>query len=229
MKDIWSEQKKHIQCIQDLPSVQLYTLTGHTQKGGVTLPVWRCARGSTSLESFHLHLAFTFIPGTSANAVNFQAYLMEGITRWNVLRAKAAIYSPSHPLRTFDSRLQHQVCYYCHTLIYMYCTIAYPLIQQVNFLGQSLLGTKMFPNFEPPAKYTGEAFGILYLYQQSGRSEDEDLDQLIDEGFEDFTEEEDSIATDPSGVDPHTLVPPFMSDSESNDDEEVWKYSITCA
>ena len=121
MKDIWSEQKKHIQCIQDVPSVQLYTLTGHMQKGGVTLPVWRCARGSTSLESFHLHLA-RFIPGTSANAVNFQAYLMEGITRWNVLRAKAAIDSPSDPLRTFDSRLQHEVCYYHHTLISnMYC------------------------------------------------------------------------------------------------------------
>ena len=116
IKDIWSEQKKHIQCIQDLPSVQLYTLTGHPQKGGVNLPVWQCARGSTSLENFHLHLA-RFIPGTSANAVSFQAYLMEGITRWNVLRAKAAIDSPSHPLRTFDSRLQHEVCYYCHTLI----------------------------------------------------------------------------------------------------------------
>ena len=74
------------------------------------------------------------------------------------------------------------------------------------------------------------AFGILYLYQQSGRSlicKDEDLDQLIDEGFEDFTEEDNnnSSATDPSGVDPHTLVPPF-SDSESNDEEEVWKHSL---
>lgn len=81
----------------------------------------------------------------------------------------------------------------------------------------------MFPNFQPPAKYTGEAFGILYLYWQSGRSlicKDEDLDQLIDEGFEDFTEEDNSTATDPSGVDTHTLVPPF-SDSESNDEEEV--------
>ena len=51
----------------------------------------------------------------------------------------------------------------------------------------------MFPNFQPPAKYTGEAFGILYLYRQSGRSlicKDEDLYQLIDEGFEDFTEED---------------------------------------
>ncbi|XP_044023682.1 uncharacterized protein LOC122862327 [Siniperca chuatsi] len=34
--------------------------TGRLTKGGVSLPVYRCARGSTSLESFHLH---RFIPG----------------------------------------------------------------------------------------------------------------------------------------------------------------------
>lgn len=69
----------------------------------------------------------------------------------------------------------------------------------------------------------GGGEGHLDLYRQSGRSlicKDEDLDQLIDEGFEDFTEEDNSTATDPSGVDTHTLVPPF-SDSESTDEEEV--------
>ena len=47
-------------------------------------------RGSTSLESFHLHLA-RFMPGSSAGAVNFQAYLLDGITRWNSARAAAAV------------------------------------------------------------------------------------------------------------------------------------------
>ena len=42
---------------QDPPSIQLYTETARLVKGGVSLPVFRCARGSTSLESFHLHLA----------------------------------------------------------------------------------------------------------------------------------------------------------------------------
>ena len=115
MQDIWREQK-HIHCIQDVPAVQLYTLIGQVQKCGVTLPVWRCARGTTSLESFHLHLA-RFIPGTSANAVNFQAYLLEGITRWNVLRAEEAIDSPSHSLRTFDSRLKHKVSQQQHAYL----------------------------------------------------------------------------------------------------------------
>ena len=54
---IWEEQKHHVQCLQDPPGIPLYTQISHIQKGGVHLPIYRCARGSTSLESFHLHLA----------------------------------------------------------------------------------------------------------------------------------------------------------------------------
>ena len=57
MVAIWDVEKKHVACIQDPPEVALYTVTGHITKGGVELPVLRCARGTTSLESFHLHLA----------------------------------------------------------------------------------------------------------------------------------------------------------------------------
>ena len=56
MDAIWQQQQKHLPCIQDPPGVALYTQTGTKHKGGVELPVFRCARGSTSLESFHLHL-----------------------------------------------------------------------------------------------------------------------------------------------------------------------------
>lgn len=63
MARVWEVQKKHLPCIQDPPSVQLYTRTGTTEtKGGKTLDVLRCARGSSSLESFHLHQC-SFIPG----------------------------------------------------------------------------------------------------------------------------------------------------------------------
>ena len=73
------------------------------------LPLLRCARGSTSLESFHSHIV-KFIPGTSANAVNFQAYLIKGITRWNASRAQAALSTiPTLPLKTFYVRLQSKV------------------------------------------------------------------------------------------------------------------------
>ena len=62
MEEIWSTQRRHLDCIQDPAGVELYTQTGELTKGGVRLPVYRCARGSTSLESFHLHLC-RFIPG----------------------------------------------------------------------------------------------------------------------------------------------------------------------
>ncbi len=62
MQEIWHTQQHHIECIQDPPGVQLYRKSGQVTKGGVVLPVYRCARGSTSLESFHLHLN-RFVPG----------------------------------------------------------------------------------------------------------------------------------------------------------------------
>ena len=60
--ETWKSQKMHIACIQDPDNVQLYVQTGTLTKGGIQLPTYRCARGSTSLESFHLHLN-RFIPG----------------------------------------------------------------------------------------------------------------------------------------------------------------------
>ena len=57
IRGIWEEQVKHVSCLQDPPGIELYTVTGHIRKGHLMLPVLRCARGSTSLESFHLHLA----------------------------------------------------------------------------------------------------------------------------------------------------------------------------
>ncbi len=62
MAVIWDTQRRHLPCLQDPPGVQLYTQTGSITKGGLTLPVYCCARGSASLESFHNHLN-RFIPG----------------------------------------------------------------------------------------------------------------------------------------------------------------------
>lgn len=62
MEEIWSTQRRHLDCIQDPEGVELYTKMGELTKGGVQLPIYRCARGSTSLQSFNLHLC-RFIPG----------------------------------------------------------------------------------------------------------------------------------------------------------------------
>ena len=106
--EIWAEQWRHVPCLQDPPGVPLYAITGEVSKGGVKLPVYRCARGTTSLESFHLHIA-RFIPGTLASDVHFQAYLLDGITRWNAARAAQACSSPPSTLRSFDVSLLHRV------------------------------------------------------------------------------------------------------------------------
>ena len=78
--------ERHIPCLQDPSGVDLYTITEELTKGGVKLPVSRCARGSTSLESFHLHLS-KFILGSSANAVHYQVYLLDELTRWNAKKS----------------------------------------------------------------------------------------------------------------------------------------------
>lgn len=59
---IFDSQARHIPCIQDPKGIALYTKLRTVAKHGFELPVYRCARGSTSLESFHLHLN-RFIPG----------------------------------------------------------------------------------------------------------------------------------------------------------------------
>lgn len=46
--------------------------------------------------------------GTCANAVNFQAYLLEGLSRWNADRATAAADTSPSTIRTFDIKLQNR-------------------------------------------------------------------------------------------------------------------------
>ncbi|CAM4735070.1 unnamed protein product [Leuciscus chuanchicus] len=85
-------------CIQDPPGVQLYVQTGTLKKGGHTLPTFRCARGSTSLESFHLLLnSDTF----------FQTYLLDGLARWNEYRADATTSQGVQKHHSYCGLLRH--------------------------------------------------------------------------------------------------------------------------
>ena len=61
---IWEEQRRHLKCLQDPEGVILYTRTGFLSKGGVKLPVYSCARGTTSLESFHHDVAGELPPAS---------------------------------------------------------------------------------------------------------------------------------------------------------------------
>ncbi|XP_061107847.1 uncharacterized protein LOC133135094 [Conger conger] len=199
MMHLWRVQKRHVGCIQDPPNVQLYTETGTVTKGGIALKTYRCARGSTSLESFHCHLA-RFIPGNSANSLNFQIYLLEGIFRWNKDRAAAALAGGGNsPLRTYTGEL----------------------VYAVNTNYTALFGRKLVPQFSPPAVHTGELIGVQYLLRQSKQPledmtpgsdrtsellEDLDIEEQgeEDEGFVDTLGEEAIV---------ESLVPPVAPDA----------------
>uniref|UniRef100_UPI00358E8398 uncharacterized protein n=1 Tax=Myxine glutinosa TaxID=7769 RepID=UPI00358E8398 len=204
MKTIWEEQKRHAACIQDVSEISLYTITGHVTKGTEMLPVFRCARGSTSLENFHLHLA-RFIPGTAANSVNFQAYLLDGVTRWNAARAAAAIDVLGNPFgfRTFDTRLQNKL----------------------NELSQEVHQKDIFPHYVKPGKSTDEKIGIEYLLHQSGLilpQDEEEINSQIDEGFEEFDdlmcEEKEPTSCAFQNEDLQTFAAP---NEDKDDDEDV--------
>ncbi|XP_062605331.1 uncharacterized protein LOC134267127 [Saccostrea cucullata] len=185
-RDVWDSQMRHVGCIQDPPNVSLYTQTGTLRKGTKTLPTYRCARGSTSLESFHLHLN-RFIPGTSASDVNYQAFLLEGLYRWNQDRASHAVEVEAPLCHRYSGLLRHTV----------------------NHLAQTVLGNPLDPAFHQPRAYTGELIGVEYLYSQTGKSlqvvpeevreEDptpEEEDQDHDEGFEEEEAEDDPTLPD---------------------------------
>ena len=63
VSSMWIEKQKHVECIQDPLEIELYTTIGQLKKSHVTLSVFRYVRGSTSVESFHLHL-IRFVPGS---------------------------------------------------------------------------------------------------------------------------------------------------------------------
>ncbi|MED6263442.1 hypothetical protein CHARACLAT_004626 [Characodon lateralis] len=180
MEDFWRTQRKHVACIQDPLGVQMYTRTGQVTKRGVVLPVYRCARGSKSLESFHLHLN-RFIPGTSASACHFQMYLLEGLTQWNEERAQAVVGAEKMGMKCYVGKKQHS------------------LFQ----LTQRLLGVTLLESYSKPLKYTRELIGMSYLYAQTGQElqivleddeeseEDRLLDVLgedLDKGFNELAE-----------------------------------------
>ena len=54
------------------------------------------------------------------------------------------------------------------------------------------MGKEIFPHYRPPAEYTGELFGVEYLYSQIGATlpSDANIDSAcdnadLDEGFQD--------------------------------------------
>ena len=212
MVTIWVEQQKHVNCIVDPVAVPLYTKTGSITKSGRILPVYRCARGSNSLESFHSHL-LRFIPGTSANAVNFQAYLLDGLSRWNIARKEEVSSRDKQTdltVRTFDLELA----------------------AKFDALHHKVLGRRVLCK-DPPSASTKELVGIEYLFEQCELKFDENfidnnMDDGVDSGLEDEYEQavEDDVAH-PDGP-PLDVVSDPEEDAEQAADNSVDAKGIPC-
>ncbi|KAL2082092.1 hypothetical protein ACEWY4_021910 [Coilia grayii] len=167
MKEIWSTQRRHLRCIQDPAGVELYTQTGEITKGGVKLPVYRCARGSTSLDIFY-HYMCRFIPGVPASDLRYQVYLLEGLVRWNENHGEASVdggqCSAPHCL---SPQLQHSFNQLSHEF-----------------------GLKLPEPYTQPKEYTGELIGVEYLYSQMGAVLQQDLgDPDVHDGTDEAEEE----------------------------------------
>lgn len=177
MISIWNLQKKHVKCIQDPPGVPLYRTTGERTMGGIKLPIYSCARGSSSLESFHLHLN-RFIPGDRANSLNFQNYLLDGLHRWNMDRLQSSEKS--------------EVCSYDKNLL-----------QNVNQQYEQLFGEKVVPQLTEPFPYTGEPIGIDYHYKQIVKAiprvqpDLQETEELLEDVKIEDTEDDVNIQNDP--------------------------------
>ena len=112
--------------------------------------------------------------GTAANDIHFQAFLIEGIVRWNSARAEAATDSSTITVyRSFDTSLQ----------------------DQLHSLSSRVIGAPINPDYRPPSVYTGEKFGIEYLYSESDNSTAlglmEDIDSKVEELEDSFLTDED--------------------------------------
>ena len=170
MVETFKRQEKHIACIQDPANISLYTQVGLLKKGNRQLPKFRCARGSTSLEQFHHHIT-TFIPGQRANAVNFQAYLIDGLARWNTARIDSVEVKSLETLRTFDVEL----------------------ISVYN-KGHERTYHRPFNKRQVPNQPTSEAIGVEYLFRQTNQvldSSDEAIERnVIDDDSGECVEEE---------------------------------------
>ncbi|XP_070539244.1 uncharacterized protein [Ptychodera flava] len=140
---VWEAQMKHIYCIQDPPDVQLYLKTGELCKDGMMLPIYQCARGCTSVESFHDCLN-QFIPATTATDLQFQTYLLDGLVRWNGDGLETSGHVPEP------------------------CSADGIDGYAVNKLSHSVLGKEVNKSYRKPQNYTGELIGVEYLYNQTG-------------------------------------------------------------
>lgn len=94
-----------------------------------------------------------------------------------------------------------------------------------NALSQSPQLDPVFPHHQPPSAYTGELFGVEYLFSQSGQPfccTKDKVDSLIDEGFDD-----EEVATEHVNCD-DDFTATLLIDRESDDQEDICFRAYFC-
>ena len=127
---------------------------------------------------------FSFILGTSASDIHFQAYLLDGLMRWNSDHASAAVSCTELGPESYSGLLIHAV----------------------NELSEDVLGKKVKPNVQNIGIYTGEMIGVEYLFNQTGEILKDNT--LVDE---DMTQQEEEPLSD---VNPDQIDEGFNEDED---------------
>ena len=99
-------------------------------------------------------------------------------------------------------------------------------IIQVNQFSEAVFGERVFSSYQPPSQYTGELFGVQYLYEQTGWSfnaTEDQLDSQIDEIFADVDNLDEPVVAPIIDHDEHptTMAPPV--DSETLPSSPEWR------
>ncbi|XP_048885476.1 uncharacterized protein LOC125751053 [Brienomyrus brachyistius] len=188
--EIWAEQQRHLECIQDPPDMSMYRVACNTTINNVDVPYYKCLRGS-SLGGFHKALPH-MIPGPHCAARPYQVYLLSGIARWNSDRSSDAVFGGrGRRHRTFSG----------------------PLIDRLDARCQQLFGETVAENFRTPADVpSDELLGLEYQFsQRTGESGTLFLSGIVDDGP--GPEEEEVVQ--PGQPDPDEAC---QSDGEAQDD-----------
>ena len=122
----------------------------------------------------------------------FQAYLIEGLARWNIQRREDSMEG-KEVAQSFDVALKHRF----------------------NALSSDIHKEPVLTSFSTPPVYTGEVIGMSYLHSQTGDSagEMEELDREIDEAFVDFEIHPEDDEGNFDMEDATTALPDDSSDS----------------
>ncbi len=87
-----------------------------------------------------------------------------------------------------------------------------------------MLGHSLLPTYQPPAKYSGELFGVEYLHAQSGEVFKPDLDTDVENGLDGVQDEGFQEGPEIGGTDIDSFCTPPPPPESSSDEVRIFKY-----